>query len=289
MKRLALFLAIVLAAGSAWAEDRVTVLYDSFGVTSGLRQDWGFSLLVQHGGKRILFDAGNDAETFRRNVRLLKVDLKKLDAVVISHRHGDHIAGIPYILKVNPSVPIYAPKEAFGIFGGESPANLYRSVEELPRDMRYFSGARKGEWKTGPAWPDGNFRTVDAVTEILPGVAVVPTVSETTGTLEMRELTLRIETPQGLVLFSGCSHAGIEKILAAAASDKHIHALFGGLHLVKASDTEVQRIAVSLHDRWKPDFIAPGHCTGEPAFAALKRLFGDQYLYAGLGSVITIR
>ena len=69
---------------------RVTILYDAFGGRPGLIRDWGFAALVEYGGKRILFDTGNNAEIFARNVRALGVDLRRLDFAVISHRHGDH-------------------------------------------------------------------------------------------------------------------------------------------------------------------------------------------------------
>ena len=82
----------------------------------------------------------------------------------------------------------------------------------------------------------------------------------------------------------------IEEILTAASSlNPHIHMVVGGLHLVKATDTEIERLANALHDQWKLDRIAPGHCTGEPALAKLKQVFGESYLYAGLGSVLEIR
>jgi 7,8-dihydropterin-6-yl-methyl-4-(beta-D-ribofuranosyl)aminobenzene 5'-phosphate synthase len=88
------------------------------------------------------------------------------------------------------------------------------------------------------------------------------------------------------VLLVGCSHPGIETILQATRSwSDHVHLIFGGLHLVTSPDTAVTRISAALHDHWRIDQIAPGHCTGEPAFAALKRLFGPRYVYAGLGTV----
>ena len=58
----------------------------------------------------------------------------------------------------------------------------------------------------------------------------------------------------------------------------------GGLHLVAAPDSVVQALSLRLHDTWHLDAIAPGHCTGEPAFKALKAIFGDRYRYAGLGT-----
>jgi 7,8-dihydropterin-6-yl-methyl-4-(beta-D-ribofuranosyl)aminobenzene 5'-phosphate synthase len=112
-------------------------------------------------------------------------------------------------------------------------------------------------------------------------------VSDKSPTLELRELSLAIETPRGLVVVVGCSHPGVERILeSAAAIDERIHLLAGGLHLVVTEDPEIERLTGVLRDGFHVEYVAPGHCTGEPAFAALRRAFGDRYLYAGLGSVI---
>lgn len=269
---------------------RVTILYDAFGKAANLTMDWGFSALVEYEGKRILFDTGNNAEIFERNVKSLGVDLSKLDFVVISHRHADHTSGLTYLLRVNPQVTIYTPAEPFGLFGGSVPRTFYRTQESLPANMRYYAGHPPEALKAGSPWPSARFVQVDQVLEVLPGVYLIPTVSQVPGTLELRELSLAIRTPNGLVLVDGCSHAGVEPILSATAPiDKHIHLLFGGLHLVRTPDPEIARLATALHDTWKLDQIAPGHCTGEPAFAALQKTFGKDYLYAGLGSVIELR
>ena len=105
-----------------------------------MKKDWGYSALVEHGGKRILFDTGNNPEIFAQNVKAAGVDLMKLDFVVISHRHLDHTAGLTYLLSVNPNVKIYAPKEAFGVFGSALPSKFYRKQDSLPEEMRYFDG-----------------------------------------------------------------------------------------------------------------------------------------------------
>jgi 7,8-dihydropterin-6-yl-methyl-4-(beta-D-ribofuranosyl)aminobenzene 5'-phosphate synthase len=57
---------------------------------------------------------------------------------------------------------------------------------------------------------------------------------------------------------------------------------------VVAQDAAIEKAAASLHDTYKVDYIAPGHCTGEPTFAALQRMFGDRYLYAGLGTTLRV-
>ena len=269
--------------------NRVTILYDAFGTRRDLTRDWGFAALVEYEGKRILFDTGNNAEVFARNVRTLGVDLRRLDFVVISHRHGDHTSGLNYLLRVNPHVPIYAPAEPFGVFGGSRPGTFYRRDSTLADSMRYFDGTPPSEFRSGTPWPAANFRWVDTLTEVAPGIALVSTISKTPGTLELRELSLVIRTSKGLVVLVGCSHPGIETILdATRAWGDHVHLIFGGLHLVTSPDTAVARVATALHDTRRLDGIAPGHCTGEPAFAALRRLFGERYMYAGLGTVSAI-
>ncbi len=270
-------------------QDRITILYDAFGKPSGMKKDWGYSALVEYGGKRILFDTGNNAEIFAQNVKVSGVDLKKLDFAVISHRHGDHTGGMNYLLTVNPQVKIFAPKEGFGVFGSSLPGTFYRQDASLPDYMRYYNGKPPQTMTFGTPWPSANFVLIDGVTEAAPGISVIATVSQTPGTLELRELSLAIETPKGLILVVGCSHPGIERIVeASTVLDKHVYAIVGGLHLVTTPESEIARIVTALHDKWKVDRVALGHCTGEPAFAAFQRAFGSQYNYAGLGSVIEL-
>lgn len=287
----ALLLAVAPRAGAASAPSprRVTILYDAFGDRAGLVRDWGFAALIEYGGRRILFDAGNDGRIFERNVRALGVDLRHLDFAVISHRHGDHTGGLGYLLRVNPKLTIYAPKESFGIFGASVAAGFIRPDTSLPRRMRYYDGATPSELVSSSPWPEAHFVRLDTLTEIAPGLAIVSTVSRSPGTLELRELSLVLHTPDGLVVFVGCSHPGIETILQAARPlGDHVHEIFGGLHLVATADSGIERIVTHLHDQWRVDAMAPGHCTGEPAFDVLKRVFGTRYVYAGLGSELAL-
>jgi len=200
------------------------------------------------------------------------------------------MGGLAYLLKVNPTVKIYAPKERSGVYGDDQPSSTwYRKDPSLPAEQRYYSGAPPEIIHMGEAWSAANFQLIDKNIEIVPGMYLIALVSDKSGTLELRELSLAIRTPDGLVLVVGCSHPGVERIVQeASAIDHHINLLFGGLHQIQAPDTEVERIARVLHDQYKLDRIAPGHCTGEPEFAALKKTFGDHYLYAGVGSVVDL-
>jgi len=108
--------------------------------------------------------------------------------------------------------------------------------------------------------------------------------------LEVKEIALAIDTPDGIVLVVGCSHPTIEKIVEAAksATTKSIHLVLGGTHLLPANDAQIRAIAASLRDNLNVRFIAPRHCTGEPAFAILKESFRDRYIYARLGTTVLL-
>ena len=286
---LAGFLAVGVTLAPADPGNRVTILYDAFGTSPALTRDWGFAAYIEYGGKRILFDTGNDAQIFAHNVQAAGVDLAALDFAVISHRHLDHTAGLSYLLHINPGVRIYAPKETFGVFGSSLPSSFYRKEESLPDRMRYYDGRPPETMTFGSAWPDAKFEAIDKAVEVAPGIHLLSLVSETPGTRELRELTLVIQTPEGVVVVAGCSHPGIDKIVAAATSiDSRVALVMGGFHLPAAPDTEIARIGSTLKDALKVDRLAPGHCTGEPAFAQFRKMWGERYLYAGVGSVIEL-
>ena len=274
-------------AGSGEAQPaRITILYDAFGQSSDMIEDWGFAAFIEYGGKRILFDMGNNAATFEHNVKARGVDLTDLDFAVISHRHGDHTSGLNYLVAVNPDVPIYAPKENFGVFGAALPGTFYARDESLPAEMRYFDGHPPETLHFGTPWPEGDFHWLSQTTEIEPGIFLIVLKGSWGVDLDVMEVSLAIDTPDGVVLIVGCSHPTIEKIVETAAqvTGRPIHLVFGGTHLLPAKPPEIERIAVSLRDRLKVEWIAPVHCTGEPAFAILRKDFGDRYLYAGLGT-----
>lgn len=284
-------LATIHATSPSAAESaklRITVLYDAFGDTPGMQQDWGYAALLEYDGRHILFDTGNNPDILAQNIKAKGVDLSKLDFVVMSHRHSDHMGGLTYVLKVNPHIKIYAPKEGFGVYGGDLPGTFFRKDPALPADQRYFGGTPPDVIRAGSAWPGANLQLVDRNTEIAPNIHLLTLISDKPGTLELREVSLAIDTPEGIVLVVGCSHPGIDKMAQAASSiNPHIRLIIGGFHLVVSSDEDINKIVSTLHDTVKAEYVAPGHCTGEPAFAAFKKAFGDHFVYAGLGTTVT--
>jgi 7,8-dihydropterin-6-yl-methyl-4-(beta-D-ribofuranosyl)aminobenzene 5'-phosphate synthase len=275
--------------GGALRVLRITILHDAFGKPSGMRKEWGFAALVEDGGRRVLFDTGNNAATFAANCEALGVDLARVDFAVISHRHGDHTSGISHLLKRNPRLTIYTPDETYGVFGSSLFGGFYPRCHTLPRYFQYYDGDPPEVIRHGTPWPEASFVWIKEATEVAPAMFVVPVVSDVPGTRELRELSLVIRGSSGLVLVVGCSHPGIEKIIEAVrAIDGRIACIIGGLHLVLTEEREVRRTVTNLRDKWHVERIAPGHCTGEPAFAAIREIFGDRCLFAGLGERVEL-
>ena len=293
LRTLAVLLALApLAAahsqGVPPAPHRLTVIVDAFGDQPALHKDWGYSALIEYGGRRILFDTGNDSAAFAANVRTLGIDLTRLDAVVISHRHGDHTAGLRHVLALNPGVAVYVPNDE--AFGGPTPAAFFRQADStLPRSQRYFDGAVPARIPHGSAWQSAKFVRVDSTREIAPGFRVIRNIARAAPFAETPEISLVIDTGNGQVIVVGCSHPRIEQIVASVARDNpRVGMVVGGLHWVATPPAEIERLAVALRDQWGVQAIAPGHCTGEVGFATLRRIFGEHYTFAGLGSVVDL-
>ena len=79
----------------------------------------------------------------------------------MSHRHGDHMGGLAYLLKVNLTVKIYAPKEGFGVYGADLPSTFYRKDPSLSPEQRYYDGVPPEVMRFGSAWPGANFQLVE--------------------------------------------------------------------------------------------------------------------------------
>jgi len=280
-----------VAAQNAVTGSQITVLYDAFSDEPGLALDWGYAALVEFDGKRILFDTGNDAAMFEANIKHLHVDLSKIDLVVLSHRHGDHTSGLRYVLSVNPNVPVYVPGDE--TFLQMTPVGFFAPATEdasLPAKMRYFGGNPPAPPPThGTAWPAARFHAVTKLTDITPHIHLISTMSETPGFRDMPETSLILDTPQGPIVIVGCSHPGIEAILANVAAQTHTKSIFelvGGLHLVVSTPDQIDHAVSALRDTYHVQRTALGHCTGEKTFAILRKRLGENYLYAGVGEVL---
>lgn len=288
----------------------LTNVYDAFGPEkNGLKHDFGFSAVIEYNGKTILFDAGTDAKVFERNLKALKVDLRKIDVAVVSHGHYDHIGGFDYLLSVNPKVKIYLPND-FPSLG--APTKFpFRETEPdvaktLPREMQYFGGEKAIEGML--TVPTGRFWKFDAeylteAKEVLPGVAVIPTTSKLMGTfiryppfeenpqfVGMPELSVSFATEKGEVIISGCSHSTIETIIQETKKVRRgkIHLVVGGFHLIPYKRDYIEGLAKRMKEEYEVEYVAPAHCSGHLGFSVFRKVFGDKYKFFGLGETIRL-
>ncbi len=89
---------------------KVTIIYDNYAFTEGLRADFGFACLVEaENTTPILFDTGAKGSILLSNMRKLVIDPAAIEQVFISHNHWDHIGGLPQLLKVNKNIKLYVP------------------------------------------------------------------------------------------------------------------------------------------------------------------------------------
>ncbi len=292
----------------------ITNLYDAFGKNPALTKDFGFSCITEYQDKTILFDAGSNADVFKKNTEQLGFDLSKVDIVVVSHGHFDHLNGLDYLLQVNPKVKIYFPYDIF--WGapvpfdatGQEPA----ARDSLPMHMQYFDGGNTkfSINQSGRFW-GANIEFVKTSKEILPGLSIVATSSEFMGYFScypnksfvegqfeehdheckntgLPELSLSMKTDKGQVLIVGCSHTGVEKIARQAKdfTKDQIELVYGGFHMLPFDRTQTDSLVKLLKDELQIHRVAPAHCTGHLAFKRLQEAFGKDYLYAGLGETI---
>ena len=287
-------------------ENRITNLYDAFSDSSELEEDWGYSALVEYNGKRILFDAGNNADVFKRNVDKLGLDLRTIDFAVLSHPHVDHLSGFDYLIEVNPDVKLYLPFDLHTLgaspstfqFGGPDP----EAAAALPPEQRYFgTGATQVNLTpSGRFYRATNVEYLRENLEVAPGIQIIftrspylggfngypPNSTEAPALNGLPELSLTLDTPQGEVLVVGCSHAGVEEIVNAtrSATGKTIDTVVGGFHLFPYDSTYIAALVDKIKNELGVRLVSPSHCTGHIAFRLFKEAYQDQYIYGGLGS-----
>ena len=231
----------------------VTILYDNYQANTDLDTDWGFACLVEYQGKQLLFDAGRDPKLYKKNVSLLDIHPEEIPSLFISHEHGDHTAGIPWVIEINPSVKCYLPA---------SYAEQLKANGTLPPNSM---AVEKPSHLYGPFYSTGD------------------------DFIAFREQGLVIKTAYGGVLITGCGHPGVVAMLGVAEKELgiKIHTVIGGLHLMRTSGEDLDLIAAKLKEMGVKQ-ICPTHCTGDKSIAAFKASFGDDYIMGGTGKEIVI-
>jgi len=257
--------------------------------------EWGFSALVEADGHRILFDTGARPDTVLNNAKELGVDLASITDVILSHNHSDHTGGLMTLRRAmsqkNPAAlslayvgkGIFAPRRRETGQPVEFMLTTRRDYEasgghftEYDHPVELWNGV----WLTGPVprkYPERNW-------------SVKTQVQTADGWKEdniPEDMSLVINTAQGLVLVSGCGHAGIINTLEyarASIRNAPVHAAIGGFHLYQLDDEKLQWTAAKLREFGLANFLG-AHCTGIEAVYRIRELTGLDRKRCSVGSV----
>lgn len=262
--------------------------------SKGFIGEHGWAVHVQAGDSTILFDTGQGLGLVH-NSKLLGIDLKDIDAIVISHGHYDHTSGLPDVLHLTGHKNVYLHPDCF--------TNRYWLKDDECREIgiRY----KKAYLESLGAC----FVPVTQVEEIADNVFVtgeIPRISSfeppdpfmkvrsTNGEWQQDELrddqSLVIRSDAGLVVVLGCAHAGLINTLQHVSTrfpGEEIHTVFGGTHLGFAGPEQFEATVKALDD-FHIQKIGVSHCTGLENAARLHHLLGERFFFSSVGCRFTI-
>jgi len=258
--------------------------------------EWGFSALVEADGHRILYDTGAHTDVVLRNAETLKVDLAAIPDVVLSHSHWDHIGGLMTLRKsvvgkspgalarTHVGEGIFYPRSTLSPGINENMMRFIKDEYEMTGGVfvvhREPAELYPGIWLTGPVprkYPEHNWGKGTRVT--LPTGVVEDYLPE--------DMALVCDTDSGLVVLTGCGHAGVVNIIEYARSfirPARVHALIGGTHLFDATEDTLSWTAERLRS-FGVDNLLGAHCTGIETVYRFRRDLGLDRAHAVVAAV----
>jgi 7,8-dihydropterin-6-yl-methyl-4-(beta-D-ribofuranosyl)aminobenzene 5'-phosphate synthase len=267
---------------------RLTVLVENQ-ASFNFGGEWGLSIFIEAEGQRILFDFGV-SDLFLTNAAQLKINLLKLDYMVLSHGHGDHSWGLDQLLKSyllqglsleeRPTLIAHplALKPKFPSNGIEYGNMLHESV--LERNL-------KTKFTKEPVWLSDHLVYLG---EIERKIEKKQAMGETiiSGALTADYLwddtALAYKLPQGLVIITGCSHSGICNIVRQAQTickEERIIDIVGGYHLLNPTLDRIKE-TIAFLQKINPGQLHPCHCTDLQSKMALRQVAPVKEIYCGL-------
>ena len=241
----------------------------------------GLSFWIETKHGNVLFDTGQTASVLGHNMALLAVNPQSLSAVALSHAHYDHTGGLAYVLSKNKNLKIYAHSDIFqprySLREGEYKSiGMSISPEELSHNGKLILSDKPNEiipnlWTTGEisARPEPEGRSAHHFIRVDNRWIPDP---------YMDDLSLVLQTEEGLVVICGCCHAGLLNTLfhVKRTFKSPIIAVLGGTHLVTADDEYIDHVIDVLNNRFEHIRLYPNHCTGKHTYERLSNAFGDR-------------
>jgi 7,8-dihydropterin-6-yl-methyl-4-(beta-D-ribofuranosyl)aminobenzene 5'-phosphate synthase len=237
--------------------------------------------------RNILVDVAQNPEALLANMKLLGIEPRRIDTIVITHCHYDHTQGLVRILDSiqNNDVPVVVHPDLFRLNFVEEP--FLRHVGVMTgdgRDKITATGGRlyesrqslqllPGLFTSGEIERKTDFEEVGIALKTIEGGNIVEDTMP-----DDLSLFARIRD-KGTVIFTGCSHAGVVNICRQCkkmTDQQPIDALIGGFHLVEASAQRIIKTAKALRQLEIGSVLA-GHCTGFLAQAELYKVFGERF------------
>lgn len=245
----------------------------------------------------ILLDAGTSETTLLHNMACLKIDPVSIEALVISHGHDDHTGAVAEVVRrVGKSLPIHIHPAAFRERWVIPPHGPRRG----PMDIKHK------DWK--PA--GGQVIEGKEPHRVVPGCIVTGGIPRANDferppkdyyyrendvfypdTLPDDQSVVAVVKGKGLVIVSGCAHAGIVNTIRYAqeiTGEERVWAVVGGFHLGRASRECIEATIAGLK-AVQPTIVAPGHCTGFEALCAFAQSMPKQFVRNVVGTVIHLR
>lgn len=272
---------------------KLTVLAEnSVGVSLGQVAEHGWSVLLEDGESRVLFDTGQGL-CLATNPRLLGVDLSRLDAIALSHGHYDHTRGLKLALEGCAGADVFChprtlhkKKVRRSLSGREVTLDIGIPYSQLELESL---GARF-HFVTAPTrisehiFASGEIPLTTAFESLEPGFLVEGPEGEAPDPFA-DDLALFVRTEKGVSVILGCAHRGAINTLTAAAAwseNAPFYALIGGNHLHSRSAEQVEQ-TLAAFDSFRLQWIAPAHCTGPRVAARIFERFGERALPSSVG------
>jgi 7,8-dihydropterin-6-yl-methyl-4-(beta-D-ribofuranosyl)aminobenzene 5'-phosphate synthase len=270
----------------------VTVLVENMAGGGLVLGEWGLSFFVETEDHQILFDTGGGL-TLLGNVRALNVNLKKAEAIVISHGHEDHTGGLVSALDNCGSVDLFVHPAAFdtrywkdgtGVTAGRLPISRQQLLQRVRKliETKEPTAVSNGMMVTGQIPRATDFEDT--------GVRANAFMDESLKTpdLILDDQAVFFRVPEGVVILLGCGHAGIVntmRYVSELTGEPRIYAVVGGTHLISASPARLQKTIEALK-KYDVQKIMLSHCTGVKAFAELAAAFPGRCSWPASGAGI---